>query len=737
MRHPDPCARVTFTSRQIKTQMQAHRGLSTPKVSTVLSNVYSGAGLRGFWSGCQPNVARCFIGNACEIGCYDEAKTRLIAAGVPDGPLGHFGASGIAGTVSAIFSTPVDVVKTRLMAQAGGVPTEGVVQYAGVVDCFMRMPAIEGVASLYKGFVPSTCMHNAEARAWTCLWLTRTPACTMLAQSRPLSHAGWRLREPSRSQSPHAKLPGRSCTSSRTSRRSRGFGVRTHEGVRIPLESDLVFLPKTQSVHTFPKSEGAGRRRYFSARQGLLPRPMQSFNVAFSPAIAPARTSPGRYVSPGRQASPGRHVSPGRTVFASHLPVRSRRKEVEEESDLPRLAHRMGGRRLRRWARDNFWESVVAMPHPDSDEDQGAERPYFQPGARFGIINQNGFAEAEAAIEAARHSTPPRSRPTAVAITSSTSAAVTRLTRLSRVDRAVLIEFAETIELQEAERRLRQHLRTAARVILQSAGALPPATSSAALPPALPTVASHAPSMAPGDVGSAMLGPVASPAAAHAPSMALDLALAPSMAPGDDESDSSTEAADEDGWQMVDTAAVAGSRWQVVMGGAASEGTAAGLTDVHPQRGRSKPRRRRAAATAVRHRTKGAAPPPMMSAVQRAVAGVPVCELPPTANPTLRMMHQAASRFYGLQVGSVRSPAEATYVDECAVSARVVPPSSSSSSSSAAAANGECAPNGEAGALITAAEALVAAARLSIDKALAATAKAEAPRRRLQMCEVK
>ena len=126
----------------------------------------------------------------------------------------------------------------------------------------------------------------------------------------------------------------------------------------------------------------------------------------------------------------------------------------------------------------------------------------------------------------------------------------------------------------------------------------------------------------------------------------------------------------------------------------------------------------------------------MMSAVQRAVAGVPVCELPPTANPTLRMMHQAASRFYGLQVGTVRSPAEATYVDECAVSARVVPPSSSSFSA-AAAANGECAPNGEAGALITAAEALVAAARLSIDKALAATAKAEAPRRRLQMCEVK
>ena len=83
-----------------------------------------------------------------------QAKTRLISLGVPDGPLSHFAASGVAGVVSAIFSTPVDVVKTRLMAQAGGVQTAGVVQYTGVVDCFLRMPRHEGVSSLYKGFVP-------------------------------------------------------------------------------------------------------------------------------------------------------------------------------------------------------------------------------------------------------------------------------------------------------------------------------------------------------------------------------------------------------------------------------------------------------------------------------------------------------------------------------------------------------------------------------------------------------
>ena len=46
-------------------------------------------------------------------------------------------------------------------------PTEGVVQYAGVLDC-MRMPAIEGLATLswtlfYKGFVPSTVLIRAAA----------------------------------------------------------------------------------------------------------------------------------------------------------------------------------------------------------------------------------------------------------------------------------------------------------------------------------------------------------------------------------------------------------------------------------------------------------------------------------------------------------------------------------------------------------------------------------------------
>ena len=76
-------------------------------MSDVISGIWRNAGASGFWSGWQPNVARCFIGNAAELGVYDESKTRMKGLGVPDGPLSHIGASGVAGFVSAVFSTPV------------------------------------------------------------------------------------------------------------------------------------------------------------------------------------------------------------------------------------------------------------------------------------------------------------------------------------------------------------------------------------------------------------------------------------------------------------------------------------------------------------------------------------------------------------------------------------------------------------------------------------------------------
>jgi len=134
----------------VKTRMQN----STVKLQIIPTarEVWARNGIRGFWAGASPNVARCFVGNACELGCYDQFKHMAIEnlkmSG--DSPLTHLVASSGAGLVSAIFSTPVDVIKTRLMAQAGTADQA----YKGVVDAAINIPRNEGFMALYKGFWP-------------------------------------------------------------------------------------------------------------------------------------------------------------------------------------------------------------------------------------------------------------------------------------------------------------------------------------------------------------------------------------------------------------------------------------------------------------------------------------------------------------------------------------------------------------------------------------------------------
>ena len=122
----------------------------------IISRIWSSEGIAGFWAGIRPNIARTFLVNAAELGTYDQAKTTIISSGLlAEGPLAHVAASGCAGIVSAVTSTPVDVAKTRLMNQAGA--AAGVAagpQYSGMTDALVTIGRTEGFAALYKGFTP-------------------------------------------------------------------------------------------------------------------------------------------------------------------------------------------------------------------------------------------------------------------------------------------------------------------------------------------------------------------------------------------------------------------------------------------------------------------------------------------------------------------------------------------------------------------------------------------------------
>ena len=84
----------------VKTQMQTATG--QPQIMKIARNVWKGEGIAGFWKGVNPNVARCFIGNACEIGFYDTTKQNLLANDiVDDGPLAHFSASAVSCSIQS------------------------------------------------------------------------------------------------------------------------------------------------------------------------------------------------------------------------------------------------------------------------------------------------------------------------------------------------------------------------------------------------------------------------------------------------------------------------------------------------------------------------------------------------------------------------------------------------------------------------------------------------------------
>ncbi|KAH0947750.1 hypothetical protein HN011_000759 [Eciton burchellii] len=69
-----------------------------------------------------------------------------------------FRSSFIASMASAIASTPIDVIRTRLMNQrriyiAGNKFPSYV--YSGSIDCLLQTIKHEGMLALYKGFIPT------------------------------------------------------------------------------------------------------------------------------------------------------------------------------------------------------------------------------------------------------------------------------------------------------------------------------------------------------------------------------------------------------------------------------------------------------------------------------------------------------------------------------------------------------------------------------------------------------
>ena len=111
--------------------------------------MYAEGGVRNFWTGWGPNVARNSIINAAELASYDQYKEMMIKNGIlKDGIMCHVVCASLAGFNAVCVGSPVDVLKTRLMNAPKGF-------YNGPLDCIMKTYKDGGVGAFYKGFGPN------------------------------------------------------------------------------------------------------------------------------------------------------------------------------------------------------------------------------------------------------------------------------------------------------------------------------------------------------------------------------------------------------------------------------------------------------------------------------------------------------------------------------------------------------------------------------------------------------
>uniref|UniRef100_A0A1B6BW30 Mitochondrial carrier protein n=1 Tax=Clastoptera arizonana TaxID=38151 RepID=A0A1B6BW30_9HEMI len=144
----------------LKVRMQVLGSQTHQRLLHCFQDLYKQEGIGGLWRGVGPTAQRAAVIAAVELPVYDFCKHHFSSV-LGDSISNHFVSSFIASLGSAVASTPIDVIRTRLMNQkipkrilpvALNIHTPA---YSGSIDCLLQTVRHEGLLALYKGFVPT------------------------------------------------------------------------------------------------------------------------------------------------------------------------------------------------------------------------------------------------------------------------------------------------------------------------------------------------------------------------------------------------------------------------------------------------------------------------------------------------------------------------------------------------------------------------------------------------------
>ncbi|KAI0274832.1 eukaryotic ADP/ATP carrier [Gloeopeniophorella convolvens] len=122
------------------------------------SRTYKDEGLLALWRGNTANVIRYFPTQALNFAFKDYFKS-LFGFKKNEGYwkwfAGNVASGGAAGASSLLFVYSLDYARTRLANDAKSTKGGGARQFNGLVDVYKKTLAVDGIAGLYRGFVPS------------------------------------------------------------------------------------------------------------------------------------------------------------------------------------------------------------------------------------------------------------------------------------------------------------------------------------------------------------------------------------------------------------------------------------------------------------------------------------------------------------------------------------------------------------------------------------------------------
>ena len=142
-----PCTRGRL---QVKTRLQA-QGCAHATPTAVIRDIVSSSGVAGLWRGTMPSAARAALLTASQCATYDVIKCQIMHmtdSADRESLATQVAAGAVTGVVTTTVTSPADVLKTRMYAEApGGGPRLGM---SGTVAALLRE---EGAGVLFRGWV--------------------------------------------------------------------------------------------------------------------------------------------------------------------------------------------------------------------------------------------------------------------------------------------------------------------------------------------------------------------------------------------------------------------------------------------------------------------------------------------------------------------------------------------------------------------------------------------------------